>query len=304
VKRVIIFTFSGTGHTEIVAGMLRDALRAQGVHVDCRRIDRCVSEGAVPDLAGYDAVGIGYPIYAFNAPRTVESFARMLPKAAGKPVFVLKTAGESFVFNSTSSYGIHWLLMRKGYDLRYERLFLMPYNIVFRYPDGVVKQIYTLSKRLAGKMAADIIHGVANRPRYNPLLLLVSLILRIQMPGARLNGRLMRAGKGCSGCGQCARECPAGNIRIDDGRVRFGWNCVMCMRCVMYCPRGAVKAGLLERWAVRGGYDFERILTDPAVADRYIEHCEKGFFRYFKRYVRETEKLIGEDRQEMKRSMG
>lgn len=289
-KRVIIFYFTGTGHTEIVAKMLKEALHNQGVHVDCHRIDRCLGEGILPDVAGYDAVGIGYPVYAFNVPRTVEGFMRMLPRG-GKPVFVFKTAGEPFMFNNTSSYFIHGQLKRRGYDLTYERLFLMPYNIVFRYPDEVVKEIYTLSEQLAGRMAGDIVRGEEYRPRYNPLLLLISLVMRIQFPGARLNGRLMRAGRDCNLCGKCVRECRAGNIRIDGGRVRFGWRCVMCMRCVMLCPKGAVKAGLLERWAVRGAYDFKGIAGNPAVEGDTIKKYKKGFFGHFKKYVREVEAL-------------
>ena len=293
-KRVIIFYFSGTGHTQIVAEMLAAALHDQGVHVDCFRIDRCLREGDLPDISGYDAVGIGYPIYAFNVPRTVEDFVRMLPKSTGKPVFVFKTAGEPFLFNKPSSYFIHGQLRRRGYDLRYERLFLMPYNIVFRYPDEVVKEIYTLSEALAQRMAADIVRGTEHRPRYNPLLVLISLLMRIQFPGARLNGKLMRATKDCNLCGKCVRECRAQNIRIHKGRVRFGWKCVMCMRCVMYCPRGAVKAGLLERWAVRGGYDFKEIVGDPAVAGDTIQGYNKGFFGHFKKYVRDIEALTRE----------
>jgi len=293
VKRVIIFYFSGTGHTEIVAEMLRDALHARGVHVDSRRIDRCLREGSVPGVSSYDAVGIGYPVYAFNVPRTVEDFIRMLPRS-DRPVFVFKTAGEPFVFNNTSSYFIHGQLRRRGYDLTYERLFLMPYNIIFRYPDEVVKEIYTLSARLAGRMAAEIVRGVDIRPRYNPLLLLISLVMRIQFPGARLNGRLMRAAGDCNLCGKCVRECRAGNIRIDGGRVRFGWNCVMCMRCVMLCPRGAVKAGLLDHWAVRGAYDFKGIMNDPEVQGDTIQRYGKGFFGHFRKYVKKTEALLRE----------
>lgn len=293
-KRVIIFYFTGTGHTGIVAGMLTEALHNQGVHVDCRRIDCCLREEGFPDISAYDAVGIGYPIYAFNVPRTVEDFIRLFPKNTGKLVFVFKTAGEPFLFNKPSSYFIHGQLRRRGYALTYERLFLMPYNIVFRYPDEVVKEIYILSERLAEKMAVDIVRGVEVSPRYNPLLLLISLIMRIQFPGARLNGRLMRATKDCNLCGKCVRECRAENIRIEGGRVRFGWKCVMCMRCVMFCPKGAVKAGFLERWAVRGAYDFKGIVGNPALEGDTIKRCKKGFFGYFKKYVRDIEALTRE----------
>lgn len=291
-KRVIIFCFSGTGNTEQVMAMLRDALHREGVHADCARIDQCVRSGVLPDISGYDAIGIGYPIFAFNVPGPVEAFVKMLPCGGGKPVFVFKTAGEPFAFNRTSSYFIHRKIARRGYDLAYERLFLMPYNIVFRYPDAVVSQIYTLSEKLAGRMAADIVRGVENRPRYNPFFTAVSWIMRIQQPGAALNGKLMRATKACNGCGKCVRECRTGNIRMEKGKIRFGWKCAMCMRCIMFCPQGAVKAGLLEPWAVRGAYDFKRILNDKNVPQDYIQSCKKGFFKYFQKYVSEVEALI------------
>lgn len=299
--RAIIFYFSGTGNTERVVGMLKDSLHREGVHVDCSRIDRCLRDGVMPDISGYDAVGIGYPVFAFNVPEPVEHFVRRLPGAEGKPVFVVKTAGEPFVFNQTSSHCIGRMLSRRGYEITYEANFLMPYNILFRYPDAVVKQLCRLAERLAEKMASDLASGVRAKPRYNPLLVLISAVMRIQQPGARLNGKLQRAAKACVRCGKCVRECPMGNIRMTDKGVKFGWQCTMCMRCVMYCPMGAVKAGIIEPLAVRGGYDFDRIIHDPDIADRYIEHCDKGFFRHFKQYVREVTALTGEneDRRRM-----
>jgi ferredoxin/flavodoxin len=292
--KAIIFYFSGTGNTEEVMKMLTDALRRQGVQVDCHRVDTCLRAGVIPPVSGYDAVGIGYPVYAFNVPGAVARFIKMLPGAGSKPVFVFKTAGEPFVFNEPSSRYIYSRLRKKGYDLNYERLFLMPYNVMFRYSDEVVKQIYTLSQKLAQRMALDIARGAENRPRFNPFLVFISLVLRIQWPGAALNGRLQRAGKACNGCRKCVRECRTGNIRLENGKIRFGWRCTMCMRCIMYCPQKAVSAGLLELWAVRGAYDFRRIVGDPTIRGDYIQNCSKGVFSHFKKYVAEVEALTAE----------
>jgi NAD-dependent dihydropyrimidine dehydrogenase PreA subunit len=294
VKKAIIFYFSGTGNTEKVLNMLATALGQEGVQSDCYAMDDCLRNRNIPDTADYDSVGIGYPIYAFNVPSIVAAFIRKLPKADGKPVFVFKTAGEPFLLNRASSYYIFSHLRKKGYLFDYERHFLMPYNIMFRYNDEVVKQIYLLSQKLARKMASDLSKGITHKPYFNPLIVFVSFIFRIQWIGAAINGRLLRTGNSCSLCQKCVRECKTGNIRLEDGKIRFGWNCTMCMRCIMYCPQKAIRAGILEPWAIRGAYDFERILSDASIPGDYIQKCEKGVFKYFKKYVRETEAQLND----------
>jgi Flavodoxins len=289
VKKTVIFYFSGTGNTEKVLNMLVDALDHEGVLSDCYAIDDCIRNGNIPDISDYDSVGIGYPIYAFNVPNIVAAWIRKLPKADGKTVFVFKTAGEPFPLNHASSYYIFSHLRKKGYIFNYERHFLMPYNIIFRYNDAVVKHIYLLSQKLARKMASDLSKGITHSPHFNPFIVFVSLIFRIQWIGAVINGRLLRTGNACNLCQKCVRECKTDNIRLKHGRIRFGWSCTMCMRCIMYCPQKAIHAGILEPWAIRGAYDFERILGDTSIPDDYIRKCDKGLFRYFKKYIRETE---------------
>ncbi len=290
-KNVVIFYFSGTGNTREVLSMITSALQGEGVHTQCHAIDGCMLRGKAPDVSGADGIGIGYPIYAFNAPGMVEAFIRKLPRANGTPAFVFKTAGEPLPINNASSFWIHSLLKMKGYRLTYERHFLMPYNIKFRFPDEVVKQIYTLSKKLAVKLARDFVGGVSDGPRYNLPALLVAWVMLIFRPLARFNGKMYRVGGACNQCRKCQRECPAGNIRMQGGKITFGWKCTMCMRCVMYCPQEAMRAGWIDGLSVRGGYDFERIVNDPDIRGDYVQNCKKGFFRIFKKYIQRMEKL-------------
>ena len=48
--------------------------------------------------------------------------------------------------------------------------------------------------------------------------------------------------RSCSGCGKCARDCPASAIRIVRGRARIDRHaCIRCFCCQEFCPTGAMK---------------------------------------------------------------
>ena len=51
------------------------------------------------------------------------------------------------------------------------------------------------------------------------------------------------AGRECTGCGKCARDCPASAITVRGGRARIDRKaCIRCFCCQEFCPTGAMKA--------------------------------------------------------------
>ena len=44
----------------------------------------------------------------------------------------------------------------------------------------------------------------------------------------------------CIHCGQCAANCPTGNIVLREGQVEFGEHCAFCLGCIHRCPVHAI----------------------------------------------------------------
>ncbi len=281
-QTALIYVFSGTGNTLITANMLCSNLESKGIKTTVHSIK---TGGSPPRPYGFDYIGFGYPVYAYNMPEILFKFVKGLPDAAGKKAFIFKTSGEPFRLNRVSSYKLIKMLHRKGYDVLLEQHLLMPYNILFRYPDRLSKQMYLYCDALSKMLSLRLPGGERDVFRFNPVYVFASLLMRVQWPGSRLNGRLYWVNKKrCSKCMRCVKDCPENNISFKDGKFKFGWRCLMCMKCAMLCPVDAVNIGLIPFFKINKAYDFKRILTDDSITADYVNPETKGYFRLFKKF--------------------
>lgn len=280
-----IFTFSGTGNTQIVADNISYELEEKGKDLVQYRIEDCFNINDYITIGKMDVIIIGYPVYAYNAPKIVADFVKRLPQSNCQKVYLFKTSGEPFHFNNYSSYHIIRLLSKKGYKVMLESHVLMPYNIIFRYNDTLAKQMYITMLKRSKIFVEDIISK-----KYRPIKIslfgrFMSFLFRIQWSGARFNGLLYTIRKKkCIFCMKCIEECPTKNIIIKDNSIRFNSDCIMCMRCVQNCPADAIRIGLIQPWAINGPYDYNRILADDRVEVAFVKKHTKGYFRLFKKY--------------------
>lgn len=295
-KRIALFCLSGTGNTLMLSSMLNKFFSESGMDIDSYRIEDYIKNGDIPNISDYDMIGIGYPIHAFNVPMPLLNSIRKFPYIQGKKVFIFKSSGEPFAPNNSSSYMLCHLLSNKGYNIIFERHFLMPYNIMFRYPESLVKQMVLTNELLAEGMVKSILKGRICTFNYKLRQRAFSFALRYVLHyGTIINGKLFRANKNCSNCGKCINDCPVKNITEKNGRIKFGWKCFLCMRCVFRCPNNAIHIGLLDLWALRGEYEFERILTDESISSSYVNENTKSYFRLFRKYYREADNIISEE---------
>ena len=74
----------------------------------------------------------------------------------------------------------------------------------------------------------------------------------------------------CIGCGLCADDCIALNIKIQDKKAQILTDCLQCGHCVAVCPKGAVSIPEYDMADVEE-YDRETFTVDPAVFLRAVK---------------------------------
>ena len=297
-KKGIVYCFSGTGNTKKVCQMLKNQLLSYDIDLDIFDITyKAYKTKQFPDANEYDYVGVAYPGHAFNAPYVFNKFVKRLPKAKNnQQAFIIKTSGEPFAVNNGASNAAKRYLRKKGYDLRYEKHYLMPYNIMFRYHDGVAKQMYLYSQEMVKVSADKIAKGEKETLRNTFFGLVMCFLGKIEWFGAWFNGLFYHVKKDlCINCGMCAKNCPSENIKIkENGKFKFGSKCIMCCRCTLNCPTNAIRMGLMDSWRVNGPYRFEKYVADEGLSANFVNEQTTGYFKKFNKYYNKIDAELTE----------
>ena len=276
--RAVAYYFTGTGNTKRVLEKLKAEWEGRGHEMDLVRI----LPDTKPAPGGYDRLIVGYPVHGFNAPTPIYRFLKMfpkIPKGEHRDVFLLRTSGEPLKLNHASGIVPARILKRRGYKVVGEFYHVMPYNIIFRHPDGMVARMEGASNLKIPRDTDDLEAGSGWRAKVNPFRRAFSFMVRIEHPAMPAIGIGFRAKKKlCMGCGKCEKVCPRGNITMKNGRPKFGGHCVGCMACAFLCPKDAVRTSVLNAWRVNSPYSFE---GEPVTDDKVIRYCRRSYLRYF-----------------------
>ena len=280
--KILLLYFTGTYNTRYITNLLKKRFLELDNQVTTLEINASTE---VVSLEDYDLIGLGYPIYAFNAPSIFISYLNKLTFNDKAKYFIYKNSGETLGFNNASSREIKHLLRKNKAELINEKHFIMPYNIMFRFKDNCIKESLNYDDKLADILVYELMNGIKSIIKNNLLYEMTSLIFMIQRPGAKINHYFYKVDETkCTKCHMCVNNCPTNNIEVDkDGKIKFNNNCIMCMRCSFLCPVDAINIGMLNPVKVNKPYNFKEIKEDKSLDGKFIKDDQKGFFKCYKK---------------------
>lgn len=229
----IIYCYSGTGNCLDLAKNIAKELGDTDV-VMMRK------KPVVTDARGYKKVGFVFPCYGGGAPADVLKFAKQVQVSSIAYVFAVS---QSASYQGT---GLHEL--NKIHKLEYWRAVRHQCSCIWLFPHDVMvpplgaKFAQKQSERVAKKIASDVREEKSKhfKPFKNPL----NAVENAGWPViSKLKAKKFKVSDACIGCGQCARLCPRGNIKIEGGKAVIGTNCAQCLGCLQYCPKEAISLG-------------------------------------------------------------
>lgn len=238
-KKVCIFLFSGTGMTKYVIDKLKTEFESQQVNVDIYNIEDTQAKNI--SINDYNILGIANPVHAFNAPKIVIDFVKQLPEVEGISTFIINTAGEYNPINFASSNLLIKILRKKGFDVFYNKQFMMPSNFIIKTKKTEVEKCISNVNCEVSNVAYDIINNVSCELKSGFIAKFATIVGRLEWIGAKSMGKFLYIDKNCNRCGNCINRCPNKNIIMEKNRVKFKWKCGLCMRCIYVCEKQSIK---------------------------------------------------------------
>jgi flavodoxin/NAD-dependent dihydropyrimidine dehydrogenase PreA subunit len=243
--KTLIVYFSQGGTTERVARQISQGLQHQGYQADLHNL----MSGPPPDIAAYDMLGIGLPVYMFRAPFNVEDYLKRLPKLDGLAFFVFLMYG---IHRGTTGNRIRRILRRKrGREIGYTYFkgadFFIGYvqrGILFSPNNPTERELSIATEfgRLMGLCDSPAGFAEAAMDPSPPVAFSLEKLTAGRFWVRQIYSRLFGIDKTkCVSCDICVKQCPQNNITIDENGVpRWGRDCILCFYCEMNCPAEAI----------------------------------------------------------------
>ncbi len=236
-KENIIFCYSGTGNCLDMAKNIAQKLGDTDI-VMMRKYP------AVTDVRKAKRVGFIFPCYGGGLPGHVERYVRNIKVSPDAYTFGI---AQCAAYKGEGLSRINQFIPLKYWAVVSHQcscIWLFPHDLMMPKMGPVEAQ--ARSEYLAGKIAGDILDGKITSKKLRKAY--VNRVEHAAWPKiARRVGLSLKAGDECVMCGQCAKICPAENIRYQGTEVVFGERCISCMGCVQYCPTHAINVGRITK---------------------------------------------------------
>ncbi len=251
-SNAVIYFYSGTGNSFRVAEWMVETIQEAGNNVQIvpfnhANLDEEISQGTL--------LGITTPTHGFTAPWSMIKFSLRFPRGKGQKVFIAATRAGIRVLNFTmpgmmgsAAYLLALILTLKGYQVKGVRGLDMPSNWLALHPGLPPQHVAIISnetEKTTKQWMSEILSGKTSLHGWLELtlgILLFPLSMGYLIMGRLFLSKLFFASEKCTGCGQCAANCPVKAITMKNERPYWTFSCESCMRCMGYCPTQAIEA--------------------------------------------------------------
>lgn len=261
-----IYYFSGTGNSFVVARDIANKLKAELISIPkVVNMERIVIDA--------ESIGIVFPSYLAaisGLPLIVERFVKSISNINEIQIFAVCTCGGYECVNALPPLNrLRKTIKSCGGKLSAEYSIRLPMNNLDydHIPVPIIRDQEIIINRSKIKIE-DICYRIANKkgtkyklPKtlFNLLITLMYKLMRnavvndlkkkAKQPADSslkyfelmpLTDKSIIVDEKCTGCGICARVCPANNIKIVDKRPEYQHRCEMCFACDEWCPCKAI----------------------------------------------------------------
>ena len=232
--------------TKYVSENIKSEIERKQASVDIILIENAIIENI--EINNYDIIGVAYPVHAFNAPKIVINFAKLLPKINSKNAFIIKTVGETNIINNSSSKTLIKILSEKGFNVFIEIQFEMPSNFIVKDDETKVENKICKVREEIPNAVHNILNLTFQKQCTNALSNIMHFIGKMEWLGLLIFGKVFYVSKDCINCCLCVNNCPNKNINMDKKHVKINRHCGLCMRCIYLCPRNSIRPYWIYRF--------------------------------------------------------
>ncbi|NLD45714.1 MAG: hypothetical protein GX660_00750, partial [Clostridiaceae bacterium] len=242
-NNVLVVYYSGTGGTKRIADEFEAVFTSKKHKVvkcslDKRNYDTFKEKNR--DLFNeINLIILLYPVYALEAPKLIFEWLEGLPAGKNTSTVVVSVSGGGEIWPNTSCrVNVIKALEKKNYDVVYEKMMVMPANVLIQISDHLVMHLLNCIPEKVNKIVNDILDGRKRRDKIHISTYVFSLLHMEKHTKGFSN--YFRIRDNCSACGWCIKNCPIENIELKNRIPKFGNNCVGCLRCVYGCRNKSI----------------------------------------------------------------
>lgn len=276
IKKAQIVYFSGTGGTARVSSQFEKSLISHGIEVQKVALDMQVAEYYTLSNSeqSVDLLILIFAVHALDAPEPVYDWIHSIPDGKGQSIAVISVSGGGEIWpNTACRVGSIKLFEKKGYNVFYERMIVMPSNILIATKEQLAIRLLQVLPSKVENCVAEILSGFRRRKRPPITSRIMSAIFKCEKKGVKKFPKYLRVDETCIGCGWCTKNCPRKNIELMNSRPSFGGQCVACLRCIYGCPSKSIHTRRFAFITIKEGYNLDAL--EKRMRDIALEPLEK-----------------------------